>query len=187
MSIESFIATVDLVGGELGIGLRQTAPGVPQFDVDAGPFPARFRLGFDLDPEAGLVPGAVVELIVGEVADRWAVMAAWSTAPSAAMAEHNLPVPLPVPDLTFEAGLRRTAEIAYRVPLDGFDTAWAVNTLHAAMAFASFMARELLPATAPARIAELARYGIAAGAPVPFPGDLLVGGGPRIDAPWAAV
>lgn len=186
MGIDTFITTMDLIGREAGIGLRQTAPGVPEYDVAMGPFPARIRVGFDMDAQAGLVPQAVLEIIVGDTGDRWAVLGAWSAAPTAAMAGHGLPVPLPVPELTLPLGPGRTAEIAYRVPLDRFDTAWALGMLHVGASFASFMARDLLPCTDPARAVELARHGIAAGAPVPPPGDILAAGDPHLGGVWEA-
>lgn len=173
METASFSVAVQSLHGESGVTLTQIAPRVPEYRVAMGPFPARIRMGFDIDPAAGIVPEVVLDIAVAEVADRWSVIAAWAAAQEAAQAEHGLPQPLPAPDLTFAEASRRCVEIAYRTELGSFDTATALSLLHIGAAFASFMARELVPHLHPRSVAELAAHGIAAGQPVPFPAEIL--------------
>jgi hypothetical protein len=174
MDITPFTKAVDTIGAETGLRLWLVSPGVPEFTLPLGPFPAVLRVGFDIDPAAGLVPEIVLDIAVGDTDSRWAVFEAWERAPRAAMAEHGLPGPLPRADLTFGDGA--TAGIAYRVPLQAFGTGIALQLLHAGAAFASFMARDLAPAMPGQNRARLARHGIEPGLSVPFPAELLASG-----------
>lgn len=170
---ESFSSTIRSLRGESGVTVTQLAPMVPEYRVAMGPFPARLRIGLDIDPSGGIVPEVVLDIAVAEAADRWAIISAWAAAQEAARVEHGLPQRLPAPDLTFPEGARASVEIAYRSTLDGFDAATALTMLHIGAAFASFMARELIPQLSPQSVAELASHGIKAGRPVPFPDRLL--------------
>lgn len=186
MGIESFTTAMQSLGREPGLTVRQIAPGVPEYRVAMGPFPARIRVGFDLDPDSGLRPEVVLDVVVGELADRWAVMAAWGEVPRTGMVEHGLPQPLPVPDLTFSQGPRQSVEVAYRVPLDTFDTRQGLILLHASAAYASFMARELVAYLPLATAASLADHRIALGRPVPMPNDILASEIDHGRVAWAA-
>lgn len=186
MDIAPFISTMHALGREPGVTLTQIAPGVPEYHVAMGPFPARIRVGFDVDPKRGLVPEVMLDVVVAEVTDRWAVIGAWSAAPSAAAAEHGLPHRLPAPDLTFPSGPRRTVEIAYRAPLADFDVAAALSLMHVAAAYACFMARDLAPHLNASAAADLATHGIAPGVPVPFPAELLARECDHGAVAWAA-
>ena len=174
MDIAPFLQVVSEIGPETGLRLWLVSPGVPEYTLALGPFPAVLRVGFDIDPAAGLIPEVVLDIVVGDVDSRWAVFEAWECAPRSAMAEHGLPRPLPRPDLTFADGA--AAGIAYRVPLQDFCTGTALQLLHAGAAYASFMARGLAPELPEATRARLARHGIEPGREVPLPGGILAGG-----------
>lgn len=173
MDTASFSAVMHSLRGEPGLTVTQCSPMLPEYRIAMGPFPARLRLGFDIDPEAGIVPEVVLGIAVAEVCDRWAIVAAWGAAQDAAKAEHNLPSRLPAPDITFPEGNRRAVEIAYRARLDDFDVATALTLLHIGAAFAAFMARELAPDMSREEAGVLASYGIEPGSAVPFPAEIL--------------
>lgn len=180
MDIAPFMQAVEEIGAETGLRLWLVTPGAPEFTLPLGPFPAVLRVGFDIDPAAGLVPEVVLDIAVGDTDSRWAVFQAWERAPRAAMAEHRLPSPLPFPDLTFGDGA--TAGIAYRVPLPAFGTGIALQLIHAGAAYASFMARDLAPRMPARTRARLARHGIEPGLPVPLPAVILAAGRAPISA-----
>lgn len=187
MDIAPFTAAMQSLARAPGVSVTPLAPGVPEYRVAMGPFPARIRVGFDIDPDRGLVPEVVLDIAVAEVSDRWAVVGAWSAAPGAAMAEHGLPHRLPAADLTFPSGSRRTVEIAYRADLADFDRGGtALSLLHVAAAYASFMARELVASMDAGAAAHLASHGIEPGRPVPLPADILARDDDHGTFQWAA-
>ncbi len=171
MDIDPFMRAISALGAEPGLRLAPIAPGVPEYTLALGPFAAELRVGFDLDPSAGLVPEVVLDIVVGCVGDRWSVFDAWESAPRAAMVEHGLPVPLPRPDITFASD--GAVGIAYRCPLPSFSTGTALQLLHAGAAYASFMARDLAPQLSAEARDYLAHHGIEPGRPVPFPSAIL--------------
>ncbi len=173
LDLEPFMAVISAIGPETGLRLWRVKPGAPEYSFALGPFPALLRVGFDLDPSAGLVPEVVLDIEIGDAQDRWEVFAAWERAPVAAMAGHGLPRPLPRPDLAFGAGA--ATGVAYRVPLQAFGIGTALQLLHAGAAFASFMGRDLAPHLPDRDRARLARHGVAPGSPVPLPSDLMAG------------